>query len=49
MKYYFGEVVQNYELKRIEGAPKDHPLTLLYLTDMQISSISDTMYVIWKE
>ena len=49
MKYHFEEVVQNFELKRVGGVPKNHPLTPLYLADMQISSISDTMYVIWKE
>ena len=29
MKSYFGEVVQNFELKRVGGAPKGHQLTPL--------------------
>jgi len=29
MEYHFGEVVQNFELKRVGGAPKGHPLTPL--------------------
>ena len=34
MRYDFGEVVQNFELKRIGGAPKDHQFAPLLENDV---------------
>ena len=33
MSFHFGEVVQNFELKRVGGAPKGHPLAPLFIIE----------------
>ena len=37
MESYFEKIVQNFELKRVEGAPKGHLFTPLCITDSQLS------------
>ena len=39
MKSYFGEVVQNFELKSVGGASKGHQLTPLMKSNFQVKRV----------